>query len=145
MTRELQGLEEGSKAEIHIDLLKKTLKKYQTGKRQAKTEYMVSGSRNSPPFTHRLALEMNRCLQRAHVPDQRKDHIDPKGPKQTKCPKMRQNHNPPTDDVENINSTNKGRDLPLANNQWIVPWGTERMPQRILRHSRVCLHRSAHP
>ena len=26
-------------------------KKYQTGKRQAVMEYMVSGSRNSPPFT----------------------------------------------------------------------------------------------
>ena len=27
MTRELEGLEEGPKAEIHIELLKKTLKK----------------------------------------------------------------------------------------------------------------------
>ena len=51
MTRELKGLEEGSKAEIHIELLKKTLKRYQTGKRQAMMEYMDSGSRNSPPFT----------------------------------------------------------------------------------------------
>ena len=50
-TRELEGLEEGPKAEIHIDLLKTTLKKYQTGKRQAMMEYMVFGSRNSPPFT----------------------------------------------------------------------------------------------
>ena len=51
MTRELEGLEEGPKAEIHIDLLEKKLKKYQTGKLQAMMEYMVSGSRNSPPFT----------------------------------------------------------------------------------------------
>ena len=49
MTRKI-GLEEGPKAEIHIDLLKITLKKYQSGKRQAMMEYMVSGSRNSPPF-----------------------------------------------------------------------------------------------
>ena len=44
---------------------------------------MASGSRNLPPFTGRLALEMNRCLQDAHVPewyDQRKDYINPKGP-----------------------------------------------------------------
>ena len=47
MTKELEGIEESPKAEIHIDLLKKTLKKYQTRKRQA----MVSGSRNSTPFT----------------------------------------------------------------------------------------------
>ena len=51
LTRELEGLEEGPKAEIHIGLLKTTLKKYQIGKRQAMVEYMVSGSRNSPPFT----------------------------------------------------------------------------------------------
>ena len=51
MTRELEGPEEGPKAEIHTDLLKTTLKKYQTGKRQAIVDYMVSGLRNSPPFT----------------------------------------------------------------------------------------------
>ena len=50
MTKELEGLVEDSKAEIHIDLLKTTLKKYQIGKRQAMMEYMVSGPRNSPPF-----------------------------------------------------------------------------------------------
>ena len=51
MTRELEGLEEGPKAEIHTDLLKATLKRYQTGKHPAMMEYMVSGSRDSPPFT----------------------------------------------------------------------------------------------
>ena len=38
--------------------------------------------------------------------------------------------------MENINSTNEGRDLLLANKPQIVPWGTERMPQRIQRHIR---------
>ena len=61
ITRGLEELEEGPKAEIHTDLLKTTLKKYQTGKRQAMMEYMISGSR--------LALEMNKCLRRAHVPE----------------------------------------------------------------------------
>ena len=50
MTKEL-GLEEGSKAEICVDLLKKTLKKYQTGKYQGMMEYMGFGSRNTLPFT----------------------------------------------------------------------------------------------
>ena len=50
MTNELERLEEGPKAEIHIDLLKTTLKKYQRGKRQAMVEYMDSGSWNPPPF-----------------------------------------------------------------------------------------------
>ena len=51
MMRGLEGLKEGPKVEIHIDLHKKTLKKYQNGKRLAMMEYMGSGSRNSPPFT----------------------------------------------------------------------------------------------
>ena len=51
MTKELEGLEKCPKAEIHINLLKMTLKKYQIGKCQVMKEYMVSSSRNSPPFT----------------------------------------------------------------------------------------------
>ena len=63
--------------------------------------------------------------------DQRKDHIDPKEPKQSNHSKQLQTLNLPTDDVENINSRNKERDLLLANKPQIVPWRTERMPQRI--------------
>ena len=33
----------------------------------------------------------------------------------------------------------------IASMPRIVPWRTERMPQRIQRHSRVTLHRSTHP
>ena len=50
MNKELEGPEEGPKAEIQIDLLKSTLKKYQTGKRQATIEYIVFGSRNTHLF-----------------------------------------------------------------------------------------------
>ena len=44
------GLEEGPKTEIHMDLLRKTQKENQIGKRQAMMEYVDSGSRNSLPF-----------------------------------------------------------------------------------------------
>ena len=77
--------------------------------------------------------------------DQRKDHFDPKGPKQRNCSKQLQNHNLPTDDVENTNSINKRKDLQLTNKPRIVPWRTEKMSQRIQRHRRITLHRSAHP
>ena len=77
--------------------------------------------------------------------DQRKDHLYPKRPKQRKRPKQQQTHNVLTDVVEIINSINKRRVLLLANKPRIVPWGTERMSQRIRRHSRVIFHRSAHP
>ena len=73
--------------------------------------------------------------------DERKDHIDPDGPPQGNHPKQLQTHNLPIDDVENINSTNKGIDLLLTNKLQIVTWGTERMLQMIRRHSRVDLHR----
>ena len=46
MVEELEGLKEGLKAEIHIDLLRMT-EIYQTGKRQVTIEYMDFGSRNS--------------------------------------------------------------------------------------------------
>ena len=89
--------------------------------------------------------QMHTRSTRTRMYDRRKDHIDTKGPKQKNRPKQLQTHNPPTDHVENINSSNKGRDLLLAKDLWIVPRGAETMPQRIQRHSRVTLHRSTHP
>ena len=58
---------------------------------------------------------------RTWLDDQRNDHIDPEGPNQRNPSKQLQTHNLPTDDVENINSTNKGKDLLLANKPRIVP------------------------
>ena len=53
--------------------------------------------------------------------DQRNDHIDTKGPKQMNHLQKLQTHNLPTNDVENINSTNKERDLLLTNKPRFVP------------------------
>ena len=77
--------------------------------------------------------------------DQRKDHCDPKVPKQSNRTKQLQTHNLPTDDVENIKGTNKRRYLQLANKPQVVSRGAERMPKRIQRPSGVTLHRSTHP
>ena len=77
--------------------------------------------------------------------DQRKDHTDPKVPKQINFSKQLQTDNLPTNDVENTNRTNKRKDLLLTNKPQIVPQRTERMPQRIQRHSRTTLHRSTNP
>ena len=76
--------------------------------------------------------------------DQRKTHNDPKGAKQSNHPKQLQTHNLLTDDVENINSTNKRRGWLIENKPRMVPWGTERMLQRIQRQSKVTLHRSSY-
>ena len=48
---------------------KQHLKEYQTGKRQSMIEYMASGSRNFTSIHGRLALEMNRCLHGAKLPE----------------------------------------------------------------------------
>ena len=53
--------------------------------------------------------------------DQRKDYINPKGPKQRNCSKQLQSDNLPTNDVENTNSTNKGKDLLLLTNRGLFP------------------------
>ena len=87
---------------------------------------------------------LTRCTS-TWMDDQRKDYINPKGPKQRNCSKQLQTHNLPTNDVENTNSTNKGKDLLLANKPRIAPWRPERMLQRTQRHSRITLHRSTHP
>ena len=58
-------------------------------------------------------------------------------------------HHTPTkwfSDHQHWYNNNKGRDLLLTNKPQFVPWRTERMLQRIQRHSRVTLHRSStHP
>ena len=77
--------------------------------------------------------------------DQRKDLIDPDGHAQGNHPSQLQTHNLFTVDVDNINSTNKGRDLQLANKPQTFPWGKEKILQRIQTQRRVTLHRSAHP
>ena len=77
--------------------------------------------------------------------DQWKDYINPKGPKQRDCSKQLQTDKLPTNDVENANNKNKRKDLLLTYKPRIVPWKTERMPQRIQRRSRIILHRPTHP
>ena len=47
--KELEQLEKGVEAEMHLNLVKSTLKKYQIGKRQAMMAYMVSGFKTLRP------------------------------------------------------------------------------------------------
>ena len=61
----------------------------------------------------------------SRMDDQKKDHLDPKRPKQRNRSKQLQTHNLPIDDAENIYSTNKRSDLLLANKPWIVSWGAD--------------------
>ena len=149
ITRELEVLEEGPKAEIHTDLHKATLKKISNRKTPGHEGIRDFWFKKSTSNNDRLALERNKCIQKAHVPEwmsKGKTTLIQKGPnKRTALSNKLQTHNLPTNDVENINSTNKGRDLLFANKTRFVSWGTERVLQRIQRHTRITLQRSTHP
>ena len=66
--RELEELEEGLKAEIHTDLLKTTLKvsNWKTPGHDGINGFWF---KKFTSIHDRLALEMNKCLQTAHVPE----------------------------------------------------------------------------
>ena len=68
MTKELEGLEEGSKAEIHIDLLKTTQKNIPNWKTPGHDGVHGFCFKKFTSIPDGLALKMNRCLQGAHVP-----------------------------------------------------------------------------
>ena len=69
MTRELEGLKEGPKVEMHIDLRKTTLKRVPNLKTPGHDGIHGFWFKKFTSIHDRLALEMNRCLQGAQVPD----------------------------------------------------------------------------
>ena len=69
MAKKFEGLDEGTKAEIHIDLLRMTLKKYQIGSMSGHDGIHGFWFKKFTTTHETLALEMNRCLQEAHVPE----------------------------------------------------------------------------
>ena len=69
MTRELEGLKEDPKAEIHMELLKKTLKKISNWKTSGHDGIHGFRFKKFISIHDRFALEMNWCLQDAQVPD----------------------------------------------------------------------------
>ena len=69
ITRELEGFEEGSKTEIHIVLFKATLKGIWNWKTPGHDGIHGFWLKKFTSIHGRLALEINRCLQGAQVPD----------------------------------------------------------------------------
>ena len=69
MTKELEGLEKGPKAEIQIDLLKTMLKKISNWKMPGHDGIHGFRFKKFTSIHNRLALEMNRCLKEAHIPE----------------------------------------------------------------------------
>ena len=68
ITRELEGFEEGPQMEIHVDLLKTTLKRISNWKAPG---HRMHGFwfKKFTSIHGRLALEMNRCIQGTQVPE----------------------------------------------------------------------------
>ena len=65
----LDGLKKGLKAEIHSDLLKTTLKKISNWKTPGHDGIHGFWFKIFTCVHDRLALDMNKCLQTAHVPE----------------------------------------------------------------------------
>ena len=87
--RKLEGLEEGPKTEIHINLLKTTLKKKSNWKTPGHDGIHGFWFKKFTSIHGRLALEINRCLQGAQVPDwmtQRKTTLLQKDPSKGTAP-----------------------------------------------------------
>ena len=68
-TGELERCEEGPKLEIHIDLLKMSLKRKPNWKTPGHDGIHGFWFKKFTSIHDRLALEMNRCLQGAQLPD----------------------------------------------------------------------------
>ena len=68
ITSELEELDEGPKAEIHTDLFKTTLKKMTNRKTPSHDGIHGFWFKKFTSIHDRLALEMNKCLQKAHTP-----------------------------------------------------------------------------
>ena len=71
MTRELEGLKEGPKIEMLIELFKKTLKKISNLKTTGHDGIHGFWFKKFTSIHGRLELEMNRCLQDAQVSKER--------------------------------------------------------------------------
>ena len=69
ITRDLDGLEEGPEMEIHVDLLRTTLKRISNWKAPGHDGIHGFWSKKFTSIHDRLALEINRCLQDAQVPE----------------------------------------------------------------------------
>ena len=66
MTKELEGLGDGLKVEMNIDLLKTTLKIISNWKTSGYDGIHGFWFKKFTSIHDRLALEMNKCLQGAH-------------------------------------------------------------------------------
>ena len=89
ITKELDGLEEGPKMEIHVDLLKTTLKIISNWKAPGLDGIHSFWFKKFTSLHRRLALEMNRCLQNGQVPEwmtKRKTTLIQKDPKKGTAP-----------------------------------------------------------
>ena len=84
MTREL-GLEEGPETELHIDLLKTTLKWISNKKTPGHNKLHCFWFKKLSSI-HDRNKQMLTKSTRTQMDDQRKEHIDPKGPEAKRPP-----------------------------------------------------------
>ena len=143
ITRELEGLEECFKTHRTTQNDTKKNTKLENARPRWNTWFLVQEIRlHSRQTSTRNEQTLTRSTG-TRLDDQRKDHIDPKGPKQRNSSKQLQTNNLPANDVKNTNGTNKRKDLLFTNKPRIVP--CEQKGFRKGSRGTAELHRSAYP
>ena len=144
MKKELEGLEEGPKAEI----LKNNTKKISNWKTPGHNGIYGFWFKKFTSIHIRLALEMNRCLQGAHVlkwMTKGKITLIQKDPLKGTTPN---NYRPITylTMMWKILTAQIREEIYYSLTiRKLFPEEPKKMPQRIQKHRSVTLHRSAHP
>ena len=123
ITRELEGLKEGPKTNTHRLTQNNTKKniKLENARPWWNTWVLVQKIHIHSRLPSTRNEQMPTKCTSTGLDNQKKDYINPKGPKQRNCSKQLQTANLPTNYVENTNSTNKGKDLLLATSHRLFP------------------------
>ena len=142
ITRELEGLEEGPKMEIHIDLLKTTLKRILNWKTPGHDGINGFWIKKFTSIHYRLALEMNRCLQavdfvRYSGPFLKwtRDELKQMDQRTRKLVTMHKALHP-RDDVDRLYVSRKGGGRGFANIEDKVDASIQRLEDYIEKHER---------
>ena len=109
ITRELEGLEEGPNEYTHRLTKNNTKKNIKMEKTRPwwNTWFLVQVVHLHSRQTSTSNKQMPTRRPSTWMDEERKDYINPKGPKQRNCSKQLLTNNLPTNDVENTNSANK--------------------------------------
>ena len=146
MEKELQGCKQGTKAKIHFDSIRTTVKKVPIWKTRSHNSTQELWFEEFTSIYDGLSIEMNRCLEWTNIPEwmtKRKTTLIEKDLQKGTAPNNYKTIMSP-DDEENTNSIYSGGVLLLTNKLRTVYQKTERIQQENKRNRRSSIRWSTH-